>query len=276
MIDRSHFFSSPVARHTYYFLGYQLLSILAHLVILSVVIFFHFLLDHRLADIQDWIFFHGWEILILGKLLSLGVMSRFLGILSIERSPLLHILSVSKGIFRIEVLTSMVIMLIGLMIVGKPLLQPTYKWSFYPLLISYLGNFVLLGSDALVVLVLNRTIPLKRKRWSLEVVFFSILSFCVHKLIFLFGLKWDAHIVFSFVLILYCLRLRGEFVWLHSLLLIAGFMAPLFTLFGLDPLWGSRFSPFAFSNGVTTLEFSVFVVLIIGFFRAKRLNLIPS
>jgi hypothetical protein len=276
MIKKSHFFSTALARHSYYFLGYQLINIITHLVILSVVIFFHFLLEHRLADIQDWIFFHGWEILILGKLLSLGIMSRFMGILSNERSPLINILAGARGIVRTELFVGMVIMTLGLMIVGKPLLQETYKWSLYPLLISYIGLVVLLGSDALILLVLNKSIPLKRKAWTGEIILFSLISFLIHKMIFLFGLAWDSHIIFSFIFIFYCLKLRGEFVWIHSLIFIVAFLAPLFTIFGMDPLWANRFSPLFFSESSANLGFAVFSLVVISFLRAKKLNLIPS
>jgi len=276
MIKDSNFLRSPLARHVYYFFGYQLMTVLAHLIILSVVIFFHFLLDHRLADIQDWIFFHGWEILILGKLISLGVMSRFMGILSSERSPLIHILSESRGVLRSELFIAIVIMIIGLLIVGRPFLQDSYKWSLYPLFISYVGAVTLLGGDALILIILNKSIPLSRKSWSIEVALFSVISFLVYKLIFLYGTHWNLHIVFSFILTYYCLRLRGEFVWLHALILIVAFLAPFFSLFGLDPLWGSRFSPFTLSESVTGIAFSVLSLVVIVYLRAKKLNLIPT
>ncbi len=274
MVEKSHFLKYPLSRHIYYFLGYQLANIISHLIILSVIIFFHFLLDHRLADIQDWIFFHGWEVLILGKLLSLGGMSRFIGILSSERNPLLHILSGARGFFKLEVIVAIVFMTIALLVVGKPEFQIANKWSFYPLLISYLGHIALFGGDALFILVLNKAIPLKRRAWSFEVVLFSAISFLIHKVIFLFGIEWNAHIIFSFILIFYSLKLRSELVWLHSLTLTLLFVAPFFTLFGLDPLWGSRFSPFILSESVTGIAFAVFTSLAIAFFAGKKYKLI--
>ena len=85
MLDKFEDFSikGPV-----YFLGYQVTMLLTYLIIVSILAYFHFLLDHSLSVIEDWIFDHGWEIVIASKLLSLFIIVNFLNVQTDERAPL--------------------------------------------------------------------------------------------------------------------------------------------------------------------------------------------
>jgi|GEM_PF-2526914 len=273
MVQVRGLFQQNIFRHFIYFLSFHLINGLVHLVLLSIVAFFHFLLDHRLADIQDWVFFHGWEILIIGNVVSLYILTRFLGILSIERKPFLSLIKNNKGIFRKEVLASLIIFLLGLILLGKPTTSPSYEPDMYRILISILGQFVLYGSECLILLSLNKYLPLRRKQWHFELILFSLITFFIHKLVFLYGIRWEGQIIFQFILLFYLLRLRGEFVWLHSFLFIGFLVAPVAALFGLDPIWGERFSPFTFTSKVGGLEVGCFTFVTLVYLRAKRYHL---
>jgi hypothetical protein len=85
--------------------------------------------------------------------------------------------------------------------------------------------------------------------------------------------RWQGDVIFSLILVFYLLKVRGEFVWLHSLLAIVLLFSPLSTFFGLDPLWGSKFSPFQFTGTIGGLEVGVFTLLILVFLRRKTNSL---
>ncbi len=264
-----------LVHHIYYFLGHYLVHALIYLIILSVIAFFHFLLDHRLADIQDWIFFHSWWILIFTKSVSFFVTSRFTGILSFERRPLLHLLSHKKGISRTEVFVAITIFILGMVFTGRPIWRENYEWEVSLLFLNYFGVGLFFGLDALLLLTLNDELPLSRKSWNIEVALFSFLAFLFNKWTYFYGLNWSGQIVFFYCLVFYSLKLRGDFVWLHSFLLITLLIAPLCALFGQGPLWSGLYSPFSFSAPLGSLEIGVFTIITIFYFNSKRFKKIP-
>jgi len=223
-----------------------------------------------MADIQDWVFFHGWEILVIGKLLSLFFISRFIGILSSERRPFINIYLYRKGTINKELLISLTIFLLGIIIVGKPKAQNQFSFELDLLLISFFGQLIFYGTEAIIILVLNEYLPLKRKNWHLQVVLFSLFSYIIHQNIFLYGENWSSFIVFFFILLFYTLKLRGELGWINPFITIALLIVPLSTIFGLDPIWGSRFSPFIFTQSVTGLEIGVFTLITLIYFKRRK------
>lgn len=260
----------------YYFLGFHVANAIVHLLVLSIIAFFHFLLDHRMADIQDWVYFHGWEVVSLGKIIALVIISRFVGILSIERRPFVALFLHKRGFIKKDVLIALAIFTLGVVIVGRPNHVPSSETDFYRVLMSFVGHLVFYGSDALLILALNEYLPIKRSYWHYQVVLFSLLSYVIQRNVFLFGVRWEADVIFSLILVFYLLKVRGELVWLHSFIAIVLLFAPLSTFFGLDPLWGNKFSPFVFSGTISGLEIGVFTFIVLIFLRRKTNSLISA
>src|SRR5690606_25140720 len=57
------------------------------LVTVSLISFFHFLLDHKLGVIEDWVFDKGWEIVVLVKVCAFVVVQKFVHLPSHSRQP---------------------------------------------------------------------------------------------------------------------------------------------------------------------------------------------
>ena len=53
-----------------YYLGYSLLFLVIHLSLISLVSFFHFLLDHDMLVIENWLYRNAWEMIFFSKLIS--------------------------------------------------------------------------------------------------------------------------------------------------------------------------------------------------------------
>lgn len=225
-----------------------------------------------MADIQDWVFFHGWEILALGKVISLFIVSRFVGILSIERRPFLYLFQFKRGILSKDILIALIIFILGIIIIGDPLHVKTSEINIYQIISTFIGQIIFYGTDALLILALNEYLPIKKGDWVYEVILFSLISFFVQRSVFLFGIRWEADVIFSLIFVFYLLRFRGEFVWLHSLVVIIFLFAPLATFFGLDPILGNRFSLFTFTNRVGALEVGVFTLMTLFYLKKKSKN----
>lgn len=61
-----------------FFLSYIVVFLLIYLFTVSIVIFFHFLLDHSLGIIEGWIFYRGWRIIIFSKIVTFYIVTVFL------------------------------------------------------------------------------------------------------------------------------------------------------------------------------------------------------
>ncbi len=269
---KATFFTTNLSRHFYYFFGFQFINAIVHLVILSIISFFHFLLDHRMADIQDWVFFHGWEVLALGKIIALVAIFRFLGILSFERKPLLHLLAFNRGFWRKELFICISFSLIGILFLGSPIQDETYEFNLYRFIVNLIGVSSFYLGEGLLVLALNKWLPLKRGQFSIEVVCFSLISFLIHKNLFVYGQGWNGVIIFHLIMVFSLLKMRGDFSWLHSFLWTLLFLVPLAIGFGMDPIWTDQFSPFEFLNEMTGIEVGVFTLLTLFYVRRRKLG----
>ncbi len=223
-----------------------------------------------MGDIQDWVFFHSWEVVALGKVIALIIIARFIGILSIERRPFLHLFQFQRGHMRKDVLMAMIIFILSVVIVGDPQHVAGSELNLYRILVCFVGHVIFYGSDGLVLLALNKFLPLKPGLWRYQVVLFSFISFFVQRNVFLFGVGWKGEVIFAVIFCFYLIRSKGDYVWMHSLVAIVVLFAPLATFFGLDPLWGDRFSPFRFTGQVGGLEIGVFTLLALVFLKKKE------
>lgn len=226
-----------------------------------------------MGDIQDWVFFHGWEVVSFGKVVAVLIMARFIGILSIERRPFLHLLQFQKGLLRKEVLMAITIFILGVVIVGDPVHVNGSELNIYRIIISFIGHVIFYGSDALIILSLNKFLPLKPGQWRYQVVLFSLISFIVQQNVFLFGVGWKGSVIFTLILCFYLIRAGRDYVWLNCVMTILVLFAPLATFFGLDPLWGNKFSPFKFTGEVGGLEIGVFTLITLFFLKRKEATL---
>ena len=75
MIFKSWYQTIPneIRTITLYYLLYCFLFILFHLVLVSTFSFFHFLLDHDMNTIENWLYRNRWEILSFSKISSLFI-----------------------------------------------------------------------------------------------------------------------------------------------------------------------------------------------------------
>lgn len=72
------FFSHKETKIILYYMFYATLYCFNHLVLTSVFSFFHFLLDHDLSTINNWLSFNGWEIISFSKIFSVIFVVKFL------------------------------------------------------------------------------------------------------------------------------------------------------------------------------------------------------
>ena len=67
-------------RHVVYYLGFHVGVWIIQLCLISLAAFFHFLLDHDLGTIENWVFDLGWQIVIFCKVSAFFIIRSFLNI----------------------------------------------------------------------------------------------------------------------------------------------------------------------------------------------------
>lgn len=243
----------------FYFSLYLLLVCLSHLLLLTLISFFHFLLDHSLAIIEAWIFERGHEIIICSKALAFFIMLKILNIQTEHASPIKYILKHSKVLPPKKILAIIFFMFFFCLIWGHPQMAIQTELSFFKMISSYIGTICFYFSDVLIFLFLQKLFSCNRKDKILQICIFSVLTYLVTRFSFIYivdiNINIILHFIFSFYLVSY-LRLN----WTVPLCYFVFFVAPLASFFGEDFVWGTLHSPMIFRNA---LDFHIYFVLIL-------------
>lgn len=258
-----------IGTHILYFMGHQVLNLIHYMILISMAAFFHFLLDHQLADIEDWIFDKSWEILGVCRALSAYLIFKFLSIRLEEREPFRKILSRFQGRPAMEVFVSIIFLLMAFCILGKPqgvMGNPTGLWKT---IASYLGSSTMILSDCSVILMLNLIYPLKGKQWPFMVVLSALLSTLVIAILFQPHANDIFFLFFSMLMAYLLLRYDGRLGYVHSLLFCLLFFSPMVSLFGLDPLWKETYSFLPMENPIEGMSLAILGGVVLAYLTIR-------
>jgi len=235
---------------------------LSHLFLISVISFFHFLLEHRLGIIEDWIFYQGWEIVMISKGFAFFIIVKFLTIRVDFKISLTRLLKQHLSIIPVHMFILSFAMLFSFLLWMRPGLSP--ESNFYPLrmVVCYFGNILFFGTDLLILWILglielNKSNSLDKhsKRelfsWKMALVPLMLAAFPYLAAKWIFLYETNINVLIMFWAYFICLPLQIDMSSPSpSLFILAAVVAPLNSLIGLDPLWGHNFSPFLASEAI--------------------------
>ena len=69
--------NGQLVKNIKYYFAFQLIFVSLVVVLSSIGVFFHFLLDHEISIVESWLHNNQWEILISSKLVSLFLLNRW-------------------------------------------------------------------------------------------------------------------------------------------------------------------------------------------------------
>lgn len=197
--------------------------------------------------IESWLFEQSWEILGVVSLLSVMVLSRFIYLHKQDRYPFRALMIRQLGSPRSS---TYVIFLTGIIVfLGFLRFEPNPSIStvdLFKLLIGFLMLLVFALSQGVFILSIDEAIPLSKRQRLLRNLIYSVLFFLLIKYTFLqaIQIKWVHGL--AFLTLLNALSLQQKLT--DIVLLGLGLVAPLLILFGLDPFWGSSFSPWVITS----------------------------
>lgn len=261
-------FKQSILYCTGYLLGYGLLL----LIVISIAVFFQFLLGYEMTAMDSWLFDHGWEMNALVSIINLSIISKFLYLKSDDRYPFRTLLinEIRKPPRNVIVMLFAFFLSYGILL--KLQLNAELTSIDIPkLILGYFLANVCLMSHFLFVSSLQTFLPV---RYSLNVLRLLIISvglyFIVH-LIFPQAQALSFVHLFIFFLILHLQICRLK---LSDLLFMSVFcFCPILILTGFDPLWGNQYSPWIYDGEyerVFFLSIGIICTAYVGYPLLKR------
>lgn len=253
-----------------YYFGYQAIYVFTTVLLTSLGVFFHFLLDHEISIIEAWIHNNHWEILITGKLLSLFLLNRWFKIKLYKLKSLRQML---KELVKWPDPQSVVIsifVLLAYLSLGKVgvSMQGAGYWTYH--LTSFIGLFLYFGIEFVVIAYLDDILNEKETPPMLWLGFAYTFIFTIaFRLSTPDYYKLLPHVIFCYSTLMY-LAGQGFRSWSNAICFLVLFIAPMGAIFGLDPVWGDDFSLFHLSKKLSIAFLAAIWVISLSYFKFRE------
>ena len=252
-----------------YYFTFQLIFVTLVVFLSSIGAFFHFQLDHEISIVEAWIHNNLWEILIVSKLLSLFFINRWFKVrlyqLKSVRELALELVSwPDQKAFVIAVF-----MVVSYVTIGGPGFVEQNIGYWYYQLASFFGLFIFFGIEFIVIAYLEDILnqELQPPRLPLAICYTVIFAGAFRMSVpDYYGLM--PYIVLCYATLMF-LSGRSFKSWSNVVCFLVLFVAPMGSLFGLDPVWGDDFSPFRVDKKLNLAFLSVIWMISFFYYRYR-------
>ncbi|PIK16503.1 hypothetical protein [Halobacteriovorax sp. JY17] len=258
--------------HLSFILFYFFLCWAVYLIVSSVITFFHLQLDHSLNIVENWNFDQGWEIASFVKIIAFFIISKFISIRSTSRKPLRTFFLDNYSAPKRNLLTLIVFNLVFAILFLKPIVAERVTFEFFKIFSSYFGSLIYIFSEVIFLLFLQNIYKVSKTKRNIETILFITLSYILNVHVFTHSSFALASLPFYLILCFSSSYWREE-SWSYPLLILAIFICPLISLFGVDFIWGSDFSYLMPMQAPNLLLFVVLTLVSTGYMiYLKRKN----
>ncbi|MBL6989128.1 MAG: hypothetical protein ISR65_05095 [Bacteriovoracaceae bacterium] len=259
-------------KHFLLYSSYLFLTWIVHLIIISIVVFFHFILKHDLAVIEEWISLRGYEILIMTKLISLYIAMKFVNLKNDTNHPLKHYLN--KGVVAPtrEILVVIIFLIMSIVYIGAPIAMNSEEIELISTLLSYVAVCVICLTDIIVLNNFREYFQLTFKSKLVRNLLFPIMFWLVHKNTFVYIKYFDSIIILHlFMCLIFSDWKKNN--WTLPGIYIGLIVAPLASFLGHDWHWKQEYSPFIISSLPQVYEYTVLCLLVLVYLYVKSHNI---
>lgn len=238
-----------------------------HLILISLISFFHLLLEHNIRIIGDWIADRGWTLIIITKVVVFYLTMLFVNLRTKKIFSLKSYFRNSVQTPRLEVFVTNVFLILGLMGLGEMALNKTMIIEVDRLFFSILGTFVFFATDYVLLVILDVFYPIREEGMRLKrIFFFPLLFYFFTAATFVYEQTITFKLYAFFLLLMYSGEWRRKNWTLPALFLIT-FIIPTYSLLGFDPVWGEIYAPFASGRRVGTISFFVLIFFALAYLQ---------
>ncbi len=227
-----------------YYGSYQLLYVAIFIVLSSIGAFFHFLLNHEISIVESWLHNNHWEILIIAKLLSLFLLNRWFKVRLYELKSIRELVREFVRWPEPKAIVIAFFMVISYLSLGGAVYTGQNLGYWYYHFVSFLGLFLYFGIEFIVIAYLDDVLNQKEQPSLLWLSIFYTAFFTIAFRLSVpdyYGLL--PYVVLCFSSLMY-LSGRSFKSWSNVVCFLVVFVAPMGSIFGMDPVWGDDFSPF--------------------------------
>ena len=250
------------------YIFFCLIISLSSLILFSLASHFHLALGHDFMDIGDWIADYIWKLTCLSKFLGLFFLFVILNIQSDKRNPFKTFLFNSGGRHSKDIYVVIVFFFLSIFFISNPILTKNEHFSFFSLLTSFVGTYVFYMTDIFVIGPIY-TIYSEKHRYRYDVMFaFSLVFYIFNKEAFFFSRNLDITAFFNMFMLLFLLQ-WGKNTWKAPSNFCLLFLCPLSVLFGTDPMWETRYSPFQLSTPLRPVSYAAITFLCLIYLHRK-------
>lgn len=238
-----------------------------HLILISLISFFHLLLDHNIRTIGDWIGDRGWSLIIISKVAVFYLATLFVNLKTKKIFSLKSYFRNSIQAPRIEVVVTLLFLVIGLLGLGEIKFNSTMIVEIDRLILSIVGSFVFFAVDYVLLVILDVFYPVREDSLRLKrMIVLPLLFYFFTAATFVYEQTITLKLYAFFILLVYSGEWRRKNWTLPAVFLLA-FIVPSFSLLGLDPVWGEIYSPMAASKKISTTSVFVLIIFAIGYLQ---------
>lgn len=256
-----------------YYLGYSVLFLLFHLSTISLVSFFHFLLDHDMSVIENWLYRNAWEMIFVSKAIAAFIIIKslqlnnyfikdFFVILKEDtwrptRSALVFI------IFLAVIFHALIFQFGGEIVGGNKSVDFVY--------VSFLGSIFFYFIDFIVINVLVRNIELKSKRKFLLLTLVITLIFMMFtKATLPYISKYYVFLILHFFTLLLFLFSNKKNI-MNPILYSVFIIGPLSAFYGLDLVWDNAHALYSYKQSLPVIGIvGVWFIGLIYYFKSNQ------
>ena len=220
------FFQSNLGKQIiFYFFFYAVLWGF-HLILISLISFFHLLLDHNIRTIGDWISDRGWSLIILSKVFVFYLAMLFVNLKTKKIFSLKSYFRNSVQAPRIEVIVTLLFLVIALFGLGELRLNKTMIIEIDRLLLSVAGSFVFFAVDYVLLVILDVFYPVREESLRLKrIIFFPLFFYFFTAATFVYEQTITLKLYAFFILLVYSGEWRRKNWTLPAVFLVA-FIVP--------------------------------------------------
>ncbi len=267
---RSGFVSSYFFKYISTYVSFAIIQFFIFKILLSIVAFFHLLLNHKFSIIEEWTFRNAWEILIISKSLSFYIVYLFINLKIEIVASFDKVLGYKNLKIPREVFVLILFLFCSYFILGRPIVNDTVVNNSFSFFYSFVGTIFFYGCDLLIFCFLNFLYPFKRKMEKLLMALaMAVIFSLVSGIIYDFSHYSAAPVFFNFFLLLVLVMISAPHAE-TAFTVILLYIAPNVSLLGQDPLWGKDFSLLIYSQEISIFQQLILYGFIMLYFWLKH------
>ncbi len=252
-----------------YYGVYQVSYVVMAIVLSSIGAFFHFLLDHEISIVESWLHNNHWEILIIAKLISLFLINRWFKVRLYQLKSIRQLIQELVGWPEIRAVVIAVFMIVSYLTLGKATFVSQNVGYWYFQITSFVSLFLFFGIEFIVIAYLDDILNQKgspSRLWlSLSYTVMFALAFRMSTPDYY---KILPYVVFCYSSLIY-LSGKSFRSWSNVVCFLLLFVAPMGSLFGMDPVWGDDFSPFKIQVKLKVTMLAVIWVISFSYYKYR-------